>query len=473
MDSADQAIHSLFAGTASELHLLTAVELINNATVETHPNPDTKETHLLAKQALRYLRMEAAKGDVEAKIKLSTILDRRDLGNVLIQRDSQEATLWARSVFDRRLSAALAPCVSELIVLTEQDNTMGLLERIIQRAQVQWTEGDDKKQKKILKHICYLVGVLYVDGTGIDQDIPRGVTFLTKASELSHEGAGVELAKILGDPFKYPKQYNIEKSLELYESVAENQQSRRNGNNSTDSRALIDLARVYYEGSETIPRNIEKAYKYARRIAESIGEQYCQFIVGDVLLHPPPTQPAMKQDIQQAVFWLTQSGEQGFPLAIETLSKIYFEGKVKGIKRDYEQAHLWCLLGDDIWPSGLGYCQTCLGDMYRQGLGVPKDLIKSFEYYQKAASQQDAPQNYARYMLGEMFFKADGWNHNLALAADYYKMAANENYEPALKRMAELNAIQEENKRSLEKASSKRNQWKIWSIFGTRRKATA
>lgn len=266
---------------------------------------------------------------------------------------------------------------------------------------MQWVEGDDKKQKKILKHTCYLVGILFIDGTGIEQDIPRGVTYLTKASELGHEGAGVELAKILGDPFKYPKQYNIEKSLELYESVAENQQSRRNGN-MTDSRALIDLARVYYEGSETIPRNIEKAYKYARRIAESIGEQYCQFIVGDVLLHPPIQHSVIKQDIQQAVFWLTQSGEQGFPLAIETLSKIYFEGKVKGIKKDYEQAHHWCLLGDDIWPSGLGYCQTCLGDMYRQGLGVPKDLIKSFEYYQKAASQQDAPQNYARYMLGEM-----------------------------------------------------------------------
>lgn len=52
-------------------------------------------------------------------------------------------------------------------------------------------------------------------------------------------------------------------------------------------------------------------------------------------------------------------------------------------------------------------------------------------------------------------------------------MAANENYEPALKRMAELNAIQEETRKSLEKASSKRNNWKIWSIFGSRRKATA
>lgn len=336
-------------------------------------------------------------GDVEAKIKLSTILDRKDS---CIKKDKEEATLWARSVFDRRLSTALAPCVAELMALSDNDS---LLEQLIHRTdaleqqnEVQSNDKVMKKKKKLQRSMCYLVGILFIDGTGIDQDISRGIQYLTRASNLSHEGAGIELAKILSDPYKYPTQYDMAKSLELYESVAE----RKTGAIS-DSRALTDLARVYYEGSETIPRNIEKAYKYARRVAETIGEQYCQFIVGDVLLNSS-SNASLKQDVQQAVFWLTQSGEQGFPLAIETLSKIYFEGKVKGMKTDYEQARQWCLMGDDIWPSGLGYCQTCLGDMYRQGLGVPKDLFRSFEYYQKAASQQDAPQNYARYMLGEM-----------------------------------------------------------------------
>ncbi|KAI8635894.1 hypothetical protein BD408DRAFT_454867 [Parasitella parasitica] len=393
METADQAIQTLFSETSSELHLLTAVELISN--VSTNSDANDTESIDLAKQALKYLRIKAAKGDVEAKIKLSTILDRIDLQ--AIQRDTEEATLWARSVFDRRLSASLTPCVSELIALTEQDDDKSLIERLIQRTdqiQAEQDESQLKKKKKMMKSMCYLVGILFVDGTGLKQDIPRGIDYLAKASETGHEGAGIELAKILSDPYKYPKQYNIVKSLEIYEAVAERKSS-------TDARALTDLARVYYEGSETTPRDIEKAYKYARRIAESIGEQYCQFIVGDVLLYPPKSS-TMKQDIQQAVFWLTQSAEQGFPLAIETLSRIYFEGNVKGIKKDYEQAFRWCLMGDDIWPSGLGYCQTCLGDMYHQGLGVPKDLVKSFEYYQKAASQQDAPQNYARYMLGEM-----------------------------------------------------------------------
>ncbi|KAI8066239.1 uncharacterized protein B0P05DRAFT_553521 [Gilbertella persicaria] len=389
----DQAIKKVFSKIPNELYLLTAVELVNDVSSDS-----SQQDNELAKQALRFLRIQAAKGDIEAKIKLSTILDKQDTEDSVVKGDLKEAILWARSVFDRRLSKALAPCVSEIILLAEQEhNGSNLIERILARTKVS-KELDDKtvkKEQKLQKHLSYLAGILFMDGTGVDRDITRGMDYLSKASEIGHEGAGVELAKILSDPFKYPKQYNMEKSLAIYESVVEKQQRT-----TSDARALTDLARVYYEGSDTIPRDIEKAYTYARRVAESVGEQFCQFIVGDVLLNPPTL--FVSQDVRQAVFWLTQSAEQGFPLAIETLSRIYYEGQVKGIKKDYEQARHWCLIGDDIWPSGLGYCQTCLGDMYRQGLGVPKDLFRSFEYYQKAASQQDAPQNYARYMLGEM-----------------------------------------------------------------------
>lgn len=85
MESADQAIHSIFSGTAPELHLLLgkflfihsdhqavikdscsmslflAVELISNATVKNQESSTTTESRTLAKQALRFLRIKAAK----------------------------------------------------------------------------------------------------------------------------------------------------------------------------------------------------------------------------------------------------------------------------------------------------------------------------------------------------------------------------------------------------------------------------
>ncbi|KAI9482879.1 MAG: hypothetical protein EXX96DRAFT_555957 [Benjaminiella poitrasii] len=461
MDNVDQAIQSLLAGIPTELHLLTAVEIINNALANDDQDDDLQ---LQVQQALSYLRFKAAKGDIEAKIKLSTILDRRfttkedsNGTHSSIPKDTEEANMWARSVFDRRLSAALMPCAIELIsVLMQQTDDTHLLDRLIERINLHDNDNTKRPMKpKVKSSLCYLVGLLLLD----QDDVARGMEYFTRASDLNHEAASVELAKILSDPYRYPDQYDMQRSLAIYEAMADRRQLK-------DVRALTDLAHVYYEGSEQVERDLQRAYRYARRMAELSGEPYCQFIVGDVLLSSEPGQ------VQQAIFWLTQSADQGFPMAIETLSRIYVEGKV--VKKDYEMAHHWCLMGDDIWPSGLGYCQTVLGDMYREGLGVPKDLIRSFEYYQKAATQQDAPQNYARYMLGEMFFKADGWEHNLSLATEYYKMAANENYEPACKRLEELRAIEEEeNKRLIEKPRIRPGKWKIWTVFGNRRKNAA
>jgi TPR repeat protein len=260
----------------------------------------------------------------------------------------------------------------------------------------------------------------------LEKDLSLAVMYFEKASKLGHDGASYQLAMMMEDQYTYPDLYDIDQSVALYEKMITSKRKKKtvgtsksssssslsttaststavasvgNGGISTlsgpDASALIKLARVYYEGNhQGESRNLDKAYQYARKVAESTGEKYCQFMVGDILLQ--------QKDIQQSLFWLTQSGQQGFPLAIEALARVYFEGIPPLVKQDYELAHEWCLKGDDIWPSGLGYCQSCLGDMYRQGLGVPKDQMKSFEYYQKAASQQDAPQNYARYMLGEL-----------------------------------------------------------------------
>ena len=131
-------------------------------------------------------------GDIEAKIKLSTLLDNDDHDQTtgIIQRYIKEATLWARSVFDRRLSKALGPCVSEIIQLAEQQLKVGnntLIDRILHRVQSieqsqDTEEKSTKREQKLLKNLSYLAGVLFIDGTGVDRDISRGIDYLTKAS---------------------------------------------------------------------------------------------------------------------------------------------------------------------------------------------------------------------------------------------------------------------------------------------------
>ncbi|ORZ24288.1 hypothetical protein BCR42DRAFT_402618 [Absidia repens] len=495
-------------GVPATLHCHKVIELLQS--------PSIKPNTALFNHAIQYLRIKAIKGDVEAKVKLGTILDGQlmaivaasqgDQGSLELWQDvldKAEADLWGKSLFDRGLALAMTPCYglveSDLLLRQKANNNTGkndsgglnetskcfrLVSAILSHAdRNDMATGDisddsnaqpTKQQKddnKLKADMCI----------GLQKDLQQAVEYFRKASKLNHDGANYQLATIMEDYYNYPDFYDMEKSVALYEKMVAGKKKKKTGSNgnsgstatpmnhslatlsASDAKALMKLARVYYEGDrQGESKNMEKAYQYARKVAESKGEKYCQFMVGDILLQ--------QNDTQQSLFWLAQSGEQGFPLAIEALARVYFEGVPPNVKQDYELAYEWCLKGDDIWPSGLGYCQSCLGDMYRQGLGVPKDQMKSFEYYQKAASQQDSPQNYARYMLGEMFYHGDGWIQNIPVAKDYYQIAANEKYVPAQQRLVEIET-HEHQKRERELASQKSNKpWRIMSLFGGRRK---
>ncbi|KAI8332911.1 hypothetical protein BC941DRAFT_435741 [Chlamydoabsidia padenii] len=385
-------------------------------------SPSTHQNPILLNQAVHQLRRKALKGDLNAKIKLGTVLDGQLLAEVKAQSqgdtsywhsllDKREAELWGQCLFDRWLSSALTPCLGLVEsdmqkISTNNDDSVPIF-RLIDSILSLTLDDDDNNSIKIKGEMCYLVGLMQLKGVGLEKDLEKAVTYFERASNLEHDGASYQLAMMMEDRHRYPDLYNMEQSVALYEKTVSSKQDKKRGDglsakgltalSGADAWALTKLARAYYEGDHHgQSQNLEKAYHYARKVAECNGEKYCQFMVGDILLKQE------KVDIHQALFWLTQSGQQGFSLAIEALARIYFEGYPSLVKPDYSLAYEWCLKGDDIWPSGLGYCQSCLGDMYRQGLGVPKDQMKSFEYYQKAASQQEDPQNYARYMLGEM-----------------------------------------------------------------------
>ena len=81
---------------------------------------------------------------------------------------------------------------------------------------------------------------------------------------------------------------------------------------------------------------------------------------------------------------------------------------------------------------------AALGWLYQNGQGVPKDLGKAAELYQRAADQGYA---FAQNNLGWLYENGQGVPKDLAKAAELYQKAANHGYEPAianLKRLSEL-----------------------------------
>ena len=70
-----------------------------------------------------------------------------------------------------------------------------------------------------------------------------------------------------------------------------------------------------------------------------------------------------------------------------------------GVPKDYKKAIEYYTLSAN---QGNADAQNNLGNMYKNGRGVPKqDYIKAIEYYTLSANQENAV---AQYELGEMYF---------------------------------------------------------------------
>ena len=78
---------------------------------------------------------------------------------------------------------------------------------------------------------------------------------------------------------------------------------------------------------------------------------------------------------------------------------------------------------------GYDLAQNNLGWLYENGEGVPKDLGKAVELYQKAA---DKGNTFAQNNLGWLYENGQGVPKDLGKAVELYQRAANQGYQPAI-----------------------------------------
>lgn len=408
---------SQFEGTmegAPELQLINAADLLRSG----------QDDPTMTLKALQFLRYKATHNeDREAKMKLS-ILYADGLGKH-IHQDQREATMWARSVYDKQLSQALAACACYLMDETttrcstnDNDDSSNNDEGVINMASLD-TDLDpfstiglillagERKTTKTAP-LSYLAGLLWIKGIGVEHDLQHGIDCLVNAaSQGNHKQAAYELGRVYSDRYIHSLK-DMRQSLYWYSRALE----------LGDERALCDLAYGYYEGEsddddgettrstsattgtviangKTLPvvvKDDDLAFKYARRGADT-KDRYCQYILGHLYMKGRGT----TANAQEAIRWLELSAQQGFTEAIEELATVYLRG-VGNVGKDYAKAHSICMLGME---SNIVFCQAALGDIYRQGWGVDRDYHQAFQYYQTAATHEH-PYPYAQHMLGEM-----------------------------------------------------------------------
>ena len=77
---------------------------------------------------------------------------------------------------------------------------------------------------------------------------------------------------------------------------------------------------------------------------------------------------------------------------------------------------------------GVAGAQFKLGDLYRQGQGVPQDYAQAAFWWRRSAEQGNAP---AQYSLGLMYQKGQGMTKDYAQAAFWWRKAAEQGDSPA------------------------------------------
>ncbi len=137
------------------------------------------------------------------------------------------------------------------------------------------------------------------------------------------------------------------------------------------------------------------------------------------------------RDETEAYFWFRRSAEGGNAVGQYNLAGAYADGQ--GIERDYERAAIWARrAADQDFPRA--FCR--LGLLQREGHGVEENKADAAAWFRRGAEAGEA---WCMTLLGEAYQHGWGIETNVALARQWYERAVKKGYEPARKKLAELN----------------------------------
>lgn len=134
------------------------------------------------------------------------------------------------------------------------------------------------------------------------------------------------------------------------------------------------------------------------------------------------------QDFGKAAYYYEVAADLGDSYSIENLGYIYYYGRIGEV--DYEKAYMQFSKGSAVYNRAISTYK--LGDMFKNGYYVHKDIKSAFVCYKRAETLIDngqrenraencAPDIYFR--LGECFHKGLGTDVDLDKALEYYQKA--------------------------------------------------
>ncbi|MCO6498607.1 MAG: sel1 repeat family protein [Chitinophagaceae bacterium] len=237
------------------------------------------------------------------------------------------------------------------------------------------------------------LGSLYDLGmNGLREDKEKAIKWYRMAAQ----NGDVSSMRYLGIQFNYdPKLQNKDSTIYWYQKAAE----------LGDSLSTWDLIKLYT--ADNTYDNYVEAAKWYKSLADR----------GDTLAASQYRQIAKAiQDYEKGLASSSSSGLKPNTDGVYEKNK----GMDSEVKKDYSSAVTWYQKASDL---GNTMAMTQLGDLYRDGKGVPKNLQQAEKWYLKAHQNG---YDFAAYLLGNLYYKelnkpAEG----MKLLEEYYQNHGN------------------------------------------------
>ena len=196
----------------------------------------------------------------------------------------------------------------------------------------------------------YTLGLMYLQGAGVEQDKKSGLSLLGESSEQGYYLASHRLGKIyMGGDVAKADPVNAVKYITL-------------AANKGYSPSQYLLGMFYQTGRQGVTKNLEMATKWYT-LAATQGHKTAQLSLAKLssdIVKTPET-----------------SAEAAYAKGLDFL-------KGRGVDRDYRQSAKWFSQSAE---QGYADAQYNLGELYNKGRGVEKDKNTAQKWYKAAAEQ--------------------------------------------------------------------------------------
>lgn len=249
----------------------------------------------------------------------------------------------------------------------------------------------------------YWLAVLYHQDLN---DLVKAHPFYQQAANRDVSGAQFMIGWMYYEGHEKPKDYKL--AFDWFTKAATPRQE--NGKPQEDENAMYFLGLMYAKG-HGVPKDVKKAFTFFEKSAKAenveaiynLGIHYFEGL-------------GVSQDANRGMELILEASKKGSGDAYAFLGKMYCEIE------DYREAL-------DYFTEGVkldnAECQCCLGSMFGEGMGVPKNLEVAFRLIKIAAEKNNTS---AQFLLGHMYFYGNGTPKDYTAAFKWMRKAANDDH---------------------------------------------